>query len=177
MLSGLKIIEEVTLGNISISNFNPDRVNPNSYNLTLAPDLYIYNEVVLDCKKQNKVTTFTIPESGVTLYPGKLYLGYTNEWTSTDKYVPAIEGRSSLGRLGLCIHVTAGFGDIGFSGHWTLELAVVQPLKIYAGMEIAQIAYHPIEGNFVSYAGKYQNNSGAEPSYLHREFETDQGGP
>lgn len=170
MLSGLKIAEEITKGNISISDFTEKRLNPNSYNLTLSKTMVVYDELVLDCKKDNRTTEFDLPEKGYVLYPGKLYLGSTNEWTETKNFVPAIEGRSSLGRLGLCIHVTAGFGDVGFKGYWTLELAVIQPLRIYPNMEIAQIAYHPIEGDFNAYSGKYQGNRGCESSKLYREL-------
>lgn len=169
MLSGLKIEEEILKGSLVISPFDSNHINPNSYNLTLSEKLVIYNEVLLDCRKDNKTTEFIIPPTGIILYPNKLYLGSTVEWTRTSNFVPAIEGRSSLGRLGLCIHVTAGFGDVGFEGHWTLELAVIQPLRIYPGMEIAQIAYHPIEGDYIEYNGKYQHNTGCQSSRMFTE--------
>jgi dCTP deaminase len=76
-----------------------------------------------------------------------------------------LEGRSSIGRLGVFIHVTAGFGDVGFSGYWTLEIFCVQPIKIYPEIEICQIYYHGIEGKYDRYiSGKYQNNTGVQPS-------------
>jgi dCTP deaminase len=83
-----------------------------------------------------------------------------------------LEGRSSIGRLGMFIHVTAGFGDVGFSGFWTLEIFVIQPLRIYPGVEICQIYYHNIDGAYDQYkSGKYQNNSDIQPSLLFRDFE------
>jgi dCTP deaminase len=83
-----------------------------------------------------------------------------------------LEGRSSIGRLGLFVHVTAGFGDVGFSGFWTLEIFCVQPIRIYAGVEICQIYYHSIEGEYELYkSGKYQNNTGIQPSLLYKDFE------
>lgn len=83
-----------------------------------------------------------------------------------------IEGRSSIGRLGLFIHITAGFGDVGFRGFWTLEVFCVQPIRIYPNVEICQIFYHTLEGDFVSYASnKYQNNQGIQASMLYKDFE------
>ncbi len=99
-------------------------------------------------------------------------MGRTYEYTKTDKYVPMLEGRSSIGRLGLFIHVTAGFGDVGFSGYWTLEIFCVQPIKIYPMVELCQIYYHTIEGEYDHYSsGKYQNNTGIQSSLLYKDFE------
>jgi len=114
----------------------------------------------------------TIPEDGLLLEPQKLYLGRTIERTATDKYVPMLEGRSSVGRLGLFIHITAGFGDIGFDGFWTLEIFCVQPIRIYSDLEICQIFYHTIDGDYDLYRSKkYQGNEGVQPSKLYKDFE------
>lgn len=105
------------------------------------------------------------------LEPGKLYLGRTIEYTKTDNYVPMLEGRSSTGRLGLFIHITAGFGDVGFAGYWTLEMFCVQPVIIYPGAQICQIYYHSIEGDYEPYSsGKYQNNVGIQSSQMYKDF-------
>lgn len=113
-----------------------------------------------------------IPEEGIVLEPNKLYLGRTHEYTKTKCFVPMLEGRSSIGRLGLFIHVTAGFGDVGFAGYWTLEMFCVQPIRIYAGVEICQIYFHTVLGEADSYnGGKYQNNKGIQPSLLYKDFE------
>jgi len=157
---------------IIIEPFNEDQLNPNSYNLRLHNELLVYEDHVLDMKKENKAKKIIIPEDGLLLEPGKLYLGRTVEYTKTDKLVPMLEGRSSIGRLGLFIHVTAGFGDVGFSGYWTLEMFCIQPIKIYPGVEVCQIYYHSIEGDYEKYSsGKYQNNTGIQPSLLFRDFE------
>ncbi|MFT8350486.1 dCTP deaminase [Clostridium saccharoperbutylacetonicum] len=157
---------------IIIEPFSEKQLNPNSYNLKLHNELLVYDETVLDMKKQNKSKKITIPDEGLVLEPGKLYLGRTIEYTGTDKYVPMLEGRSSVGRLGLFIHVTAGFGDVGFHGYWTLEIFCVQPIKIYSGIELCQIYYHSIEGDYDMYStGKYQNNQGVQPSLLYKDFE------
>ena len=157
---------------IIIEPFDEKRINPNSYNLSLAGELLVYDNHVLDMKEPNPVSRIIIPEDGLLLEPNRLYLGRTNEHTSTSRYVPMMEGRSSTGRLGLFIHVTAGFGDIGFSGYWTLEIFCVQPVRIYPNVEICQIYYHDIDGEYELYkSGKYQNNAGIQPSLMYKDFE------
>lgn len=158
---------------IFIEPFDESRINPNSYNLSLADELLVYEKDTLDMKLENPVKRLTIPPEGIILEPGRLYLGRTAEFTRTEGYVPMLEGRSSTGRLGLFIHVTAGFGDIGFAGYWTLEIFCIQPIRIYAGAQICQIYYHTVEGDCsVTYkGGKYQNNSGIQPSMMYRDFE------
>lgn len=171
ILSGIKIAEEIKAGHILISDFDEKRLNPNSYNLRLADEILTY-EPILDMKRANSYMIELIPESGFVMRPGKLYLARTMERTRTDCYVPMLEGRSSVGRLGIFIHATAGFGDVGFNGYWTLELSCVQPVRIYPGVEICQIYYHTIDGDFEPYkSGKYQGNHGVQPSMLWRDFQ------
>ena len=86
-------------------------------------------------KANNPVRHLTIPDSGLLLETNKLYLGRTLEYTKTEQFVPMLEGRSSVGRLGLFIHVTAGFGDVGFAGYWTLEMFCIHPIVIYPNVE------------------------------------------
>lgn len=161
ILSGKEILKHMGK-EIIITPFDEKRINPNSYNLSLADELLVYEKEALDMKKPNPTKRIVIPEEGLLLEPNRLYLGRTNEFTKTDRYVPMLEGRSSTGRLGLFIHVTAGFGDIGFAGYWTLEIFCVQPVRIYPNVEICQIYYHDIDGEYDLYSsGKYQNNSGA----------------
>jgi len=172
ILSGLKIKKEIEKQNIWIDDFDEKRLNPNSYNLRLHNKLLIYNEDVLDMKKNNSFNEVEIPESGLLLDPKKLYLGRTVEKTETKNHVPMLEGRSSIGRLGMTIHVTAGFGDVGFNGYWTLEISCIQPIVIYPYIEICQIYYHTIEGDFISYSsGKYQNNTDIQSSLIYKEFQ------
>ena len=157
--------------NIIIDPFDDKNLNPNSYNLSLHDELLVYEEVVLDMRKSNRVTRVTIPEEGLVLAPNQLYLGRTIERTETHNLVPMIEGRSSIGRLGLFVHVTAGFGDVGFCGYWTLEMFAVQPVKIYPGVSICQIFFHQIAGDITEYSSeKYQNNRDIQPSLLFREL-------
>ncbi len=171
ILSGKEILKHIDK-EIIIKPFDKNRINPNSYNLSLHNELLIYENSTLDMKKPNPTKQIVIPEEGLLLEPNKLYLGRTNEFTSTNKYVPMLEGRSSTGRLGLFIHVTAGFGDIGFAGYWTLEIFCIQPIVIYPNVEICQIYYHSIEGEYDLYtSGKYQNNTGIQPSLMYKDFE------
>lgn len=170
ILSGLEIKRQLDK-NIYIDPYKESRLNPNSYNLTLSPDLLIYRNRDLDMKRENPADPFVIPEEGLLLEPGTLYLGRTVERTRTENLVPMLEGRSSVGRLGLFIHVTAGFGDVGFNGFWTLEMHCVQPVRIYSHVEICQIFYHTLEGDYKSYeGGKYQNNEGVQASRMYLDF-------
>jgi dCTP deaminase len=171
ILSGKEILANL-YENIKISPFNIGQLNPNSYNLRLGDTLMFYDNQVLDMKRENKAHTIHIPTEGYLLEPGRLYLAQTLERTETQGFVPMLEGRSSVGRLGLFVHVSAGFGDVGFSGYWTLELSCVQPVRIYPGVEICQIFYHTIQGDYTSYdGGKYQHNTGIQPSQLWRDFQ------
>lgn len=157
---------------IKIEPYNETQLNPNSYNLRLHNELLVYEDSTLDMKKENKYKSIIIPPEGIVLEPNKLYLGRTMEYTETDKFVPMLEGRSSIGRLGLFVHVTAGFGDVGFRGYWTLEIHCIQPIRVYSDVEICQIYYHSINGEYSTYSsGKYQNNSGIQPSLLYKDFE------
>ncbi|MFO7782514.1 MAG: dCTP deaminase [Spirochaetia bacterium] len=170
ILSGRQIHQR--LGKeIIIDPFSPDQLNPNSYNLRLHDELVVYDEPVLDMRTENPVSRITLPPDGLELEPHRLYLGRTVEYTETDGVVPMLEGRSSIGRLGLFVHITAGFGDVGFRGYWTLEIFCVQPIRIYPGVQICQIFYHTIEGDYDGYeGGKYQNNTGIQQSLLYREL-------
>lgn len=121
ILSGKEIVKHMGK-EIVIEPFDKSRVNPNSYNLSLYNELMVYDSKELDMAKPNSASVIKIPEDGFVLQPNVLYLGRTNEYTKTENYIPMLEGRSSVGRLGVFIHVTAGFGDVGFAGYWTLEI-------------------------------------------------------
>ena len=174
ILSGLEIKKLAEIGkDIIITPFDGDRVGPNSYDLRLNNILQVYDlpeDGHLDMHTETPTREIVIPEEGFVLEPGKLYLGSTVEFTETYGYVPMLEGRSSVGRLGVSIHVTAGFGDVGFSGYWTLEIHTLHPVKIYPNERICQIYYHKIEGEYEIYKGKYQNNSGVQASQIHKDI-------
>ena len=171
ILSGKEIIERKDK-DILIDPFNENQVNPNSYNLRLHNELLVYDKPVLDMKEDNPATKIVIPEDGLLLDSRKLYLGRTMEYTETHNLVPMLEGRSSVGRLGLFVHITAGFGEVGFKGFWTLDIFCVQPIKIYPSIEICQIFYHSVEGDYTPYqSGKYQGNKDIQTSMLYKDFE------
>ena len=158
-------------GDIVIDPFEESQLNPNSYNLRLHNELLVYKEIVLGVRRPNRYRRYEIPPEGPVLSPNQLYLGRTVERTETHNLVPMLEGRSSIGRLGLFVHVTAGFGDIVVRGYWTLEMFAGYPIRIYAGVEIAQIFYHTVEGEITEYtSNKYQHNRNIQPSMLFKDF-------
>jgi dCTP deaminase len=172
ILSGNEIRARLN-GDIVIEPFVEQQLNPNSYNLRLHNELLAYEEIVLDMRRPNRYRRHTIPPEGLVLDPNRLYLGRTIERTETHNLVPMLEGRSSIGRLGLFVHVTAGFGDVGFCGYWTLEMFAVHPVRIYPNVQIAQIFYHTVEGAVTEYhSEKYQNNRDIQPSLLFKELES-----
>ena len=158
---------------IVIDPFEPDRCNPNSYNLTLHDELLVYEEVVLDAAAPNRYRRVPLGRDGYVLQPGTLYLGRTVEYTETHDLVPMIQGRGSLSRLGLFINPGGSLGDVGYRGTWTIELHCIQPVRIYPGMGICQICYAELCGDWCEYeSGKYQNSRDIQPSQLFREFGT-----
>lgn len=146
ILSDTRILEEVEKKTIVIIPYNREKLGSNSYDVHLGDNLATYDDAILDAKKHNEITHFTIPDEGFVLQPDMLYLGVTMEYTETHAHVPFLEGKSSTGRLGIDIHATAGKGDVGFCGHWTLEISCKIPVRIYKGMPIGQLIYFPVEG-------------------------------
>ena len=223
-LTGNEIKKRIKTGEIIIDPFDESRLNPNSYNLSLCPQLLVYitnpmigwgdpddydmyyHEVfedkvrcldnhracryhrehsrttryvpielhpwfhVIDMKVNTPTYAITIPDDGLVLVPGRLYLGRTMEYTETHNLVPCLDGRSSIGRLGISIHATAGFGDVGFRGTWTLEISVVEPVRIYPNVPFCQISYETVVGEVTNYAGKYQDERDPQPSQIWKEF-------
>ncbi len=138
-----------------------------------APDLDVGDELLegmdsldgldddIDMRVEPRTIDVLIRPSGIVLVPGVLYLGSTVEYTETHRHVPYLDGRSSVGRLGVSIHVTAGRGDVGFCNHWTMELWVVQPVRVYPDIQIGQLTYHTVLGDVSrSYATKPRTTYG-----------------
>lgn len=146
ILSDKKILEEIKKGSIVVKPFDIKNMGGNSYDVHLSKHLAVYIDETLDAKKHNKIRHFEIGEEGFVMEPGKLYLASTEEYTETHEHVPFLEGKSSTGRLGIDIHATAGKGDVGFCGYWTLEMSTTIPVRIYAGMPIAQLIYYVVDG-------------------------------
>lgn len=176
-------------GDIKITPFDPQQINPNSYNVRLDEDLLVYEiatiprilqalywllgkKVELDTRSANRYYRIKIPEEGLVLQPGILYLGSTIERTFSPFHVPLYEGRSSTARLGLESHVCGGWGDIGWEGQWTLEIRVTHPTRVYPGMSIGQVAFAEVTGAIVPYgaprfSSRYQGQTGVTASKMH----------
>jgi dCTP deaminase len=185
ILNGSEIISGYEEGRIHIDPYNPENVGPNSYDITLGSELL---KVVPNAKQQGenyqrvvKDVSYIEPterqfihpqimdEAGLIIYPGNLYLASTVEKIGSDYYVPMLEGRSSIGRMGLFIHVTAGFGDIGFKSQWTLELMTIYPIRIFPGMRIGQVFFHTCSSQKMMYQGRYQDQDGPQESLFWRK--------
>ena len=164
ILSDQRILEEIEKETIKIQPYNREFLGSNSYDVHLSKHLATYKDKVLDAKKHNEINHFEIPEEGYELQPGELYLGVTEEYTETHVHVPFLEGKSSTGRLGIDIHATAGKGDVGFCGNWTLEISCKIPVRIYKGMPIGQLIYFPVDGEVeVKYNSKKDAKYSGQP--------------
>lgn len=170
ILTGSEIFKNIKNNKIIIDPFNEAQLNPNSYNFTLGNKLIVYNNYVLDAKKDNEVREITIPEHGITLAHGTVYLGHTQEIIGSDYFTPIIRGRSSIGRLGLFINITADLIDIGSINQLTLQLNAVQPVTIYPGMQIGQVTFWVPCGEIKKYDGKYKDAKGPVASKMHLDF-------
>jgi len=190
MLTGPAIREAVDAGEIVIDPYTWSYAGPHSYDLRLANDLLVYEvmgpqmhgdafidaegaarprPLVLDAHANNPAREFVLGGEGGILVPGVLYLGHTIERIHSKLYGATIHGRSSVGRLGMTVHQTAAFIDVGFDGVVTLEMMVIHPLKVYPGMRVAQVAFHPLVGAIELYRGKYQGSRGVESSKLYKD--------
>jgi dCTP deaminase len=157
ILSDMRIMEGIENGEIVIEPFDRSCLGTNSYDVHLGKYLAVYESRVLDAKKHNTIKEIEIGPDGLELQPGTLYLGVTEEYTETHNSVPFLEGKSSVGRLGIDIHATAGKGDVGFCNTWTLEISCVQPVRVYAGMPIGQLIYFKVDGDIENYYNKKKN--------------------
>ncbi|MBP1678094.1 MAG: dCTP deaminase [Bacteroidetes bacterium] len=146
ILTDRKILEEMGRGTIVITPFDQKFLGTNSYDVHLGRWLAVYRNDILDAAVHNQVEYLEIPDDGLILLPHRLYLGVTEEYTETHRHVPFLEGKSSIGRLGIDIHATAGKGDVGFCNTWTLEISVKQPVRVYHSMPIGQLIYFEISG-------------------------------
>ena len=172
-----QIINEYNCGKIKIDPYNEKHLGPNSYDVRICKILKVYNfseKNYLDCKELNPVDVIEIPDDGYILEPGILYLGSTIEKVGSSNYIPMYEGRSSMARLGIQSHLSAGFGDVGFESNWTLEITVVHRTKIYANMRIGQVYFHEIDidsnNETNRYNGKYSTQVLPQESLSHIDF-------
>jgi dCTP deaminase len=195
ILTGDEINAMEAIGAIEIDPFDKRCLNPVSVDLHLGENVAVYagvayaesgvvvafaslNSGVLDARRDNPVHRFKIPEEGLVLTPGVLYLMHTLERVSTKRFVPVLDGKSSIGRLGIKVHETAGYGDPGFDGQYTLEVTCVHPVRIYAGMRFCQMRFHTMVGAVELYGVQpYKSNyvgvlaEGPVPSRAFKQFE------
>ena len=171
ILTNLEIIKQVKKRNILIEPFDINLINPNSYNYRLDHELLEFDGV-LDAKKECIPRKIILTEDGYVLKPNKLYLASTYEKIGSNQFVTQLIGRSSVGRLGLFLQITAPIGHIGTCHKWTLELKVVQPLKVYPLMKIGQVSFWKIKGSKkINYKqGEYKNYQTAQISKFYKEF-------
>ncbi len=163
ILSDTKILEAIEKGDILIEPFKRESLGSNSYDVHLGRYLAVYTQRELDAKVHNPIEELLIPAEGFVLQPHTIYLGVTEEYTETHRHIPFLEGKSSIGRLGIYIHATAGKGDVGFCNTWTLEISCIQPVRVYAGMPIGQLIYFEMSGEV---AVPYHSKRNAK--YTHR---------
>ena len=171
ILTGKEIHRQVRRGRITISPFHPAQLNPNSYNYRLGRTLKTACDGVIDARSEHCWERITIPDYGLVLEPGRLYLGHTVEAIGSRHYVTSLIGRSSVGRLGLYLQLSADLAQLGAIHRWTLELTVVQPLKIYPGVQIGQVSFWVPAGPRTSYSGLYGNTSEPLESQHFRQWE------
>jgi len=197
VLSGHEIENQIQSGRIRITPCDMRYVNPASFDLTLGDEVRVYvgtvdvatseeyfpqdgrhlvkrwHPPVLDSRKSNPTLSFKVGPEGFVLLPGIGYLMHTAERVWTDSFVPIIDGKSSIGRLFLKVHETAGFGDPGFDGFYTLEVTAVHPVRVYAGMRICQVRFQSIQGVPKLYEGHYRGDTavGAVASRSWEQFE------
>jgi dCTP deaminase len=193
ILSDTGILDAMYRGEIVIDPFHRHALGGNSYDVHLGETLLVYKgptgeadrwygpggavHRILDAKQENPTEEIVIPEpEGYVLEPGMLYLASTIEYTETHRHVPVLDGKSSIGRLGMAIHVTAGFGDVGFCNHWTMEIFVIHPVRVYVGMPVGQLRFHVVNGEVrTPYArkpgAKYSSRDPKpQPSRMYKNF-------
>jgi dCTP deaminase len=205
ILTGPEIAKQIKAKKIVITPFKKGRVNPNSYDLSLGREVGVYEDwvecfevpgvpktledgrnfvvkpdMILDTKKKPHYRKFKIdPTVGWVLRPGIGYLMHTEEVVHSSSFVPVLDGKSSIGRLFISVHETAGYGDIGFSGQYTLEVTVKHALRVYPGMRFCQIRFHEPKGEIQDYGKapqtqshyKGENAKGPVPSMVWKQFE------
>lgn len=171
ILTGPQIQKAVEKGDIVISPFRKRQITPNAYDFRLGDRCCIYTAKSLDSGTQNKTRTFAIPPEGIMLEPTRIYLVNTEETMGSHRYVPIIRGRSSVGRLGIFIDVTADLIDLGSVNQWTLQLHAVQPVRVYHGMLIGQVTFWRTYGRRKQYSGKYLHRSSPAASLSYLDYE------
>ena len=179
MIAGMSVLNDWEIADRAertglITPFKRERVQPASYDLALGNEFIVFDaheQVFLDLASINDASAKKVhrtPEQGFTLHPGEFVLGVTEEVITLENgLVARLEGKSSIGRLGLLIHVTAGFVDPGWSGSLTLEIYNVRkvPIILRPGLPFCQISFQLMAAPaHQAYSGRYQGAAGVEAS-------------
>jgi dCTP deaminase len=205
ILSDTEILKAIDKGDITIDPFETKQLNITSYDLTLGDEVKLYKRWVstprvltptrqtelmserffspfqgeiLDSKEEPETISLKMDQAkGFVLNPGIGYLMHTRETIWTKRFNPILDGKSSIGRLFIQVHATAGFGDPGFFGQYTLEVIVQHPVRVYPGMRFCQIRFHTIAGELsktYDQVGHYTAGQaqGAVASQAWRQFKT-----
>jgi dCTP deaminase len=150
-------------------------LNPNSLDYRIDYNLLELADLPVDPKKRTSYGKIDFTDDGYVLSPNKTYLANTYEEIGSDLFVPSLIGKTSLGRLGLFLQITADLGNLGAKHKWTLELKAVQPIRIYPMMHIGQVTFWSTIGeNDIKYNGKYDKFSEAKSSEIYKEFLKDE---
>jgi Deoxycytidine deaminase len=155
ILTGREIVRQRDQGALTIEPFTVGQLNPVSYNYRLSPVLRTHRAQVIDTHTPNELEECVIPDDGLVLTPGRVYLGTTLEEIGSTVFVPSLIGRSSLGRLGVFLQYSADLGNVGSCHRWTLEIKVVQPTRVYSGMTAGQVTFWSTVGAELAYAGRF----------------------
>jgi dCTP deaminase len=154
ILTGRCIAKECRRGAITIDPFVERHINPNSYNF------HLHDKILMRDNPNEKWQMAPIGDQGLILSPGMLYLGATEEIIGSDEYVTTLLGKSSVGRLGIFLNITADLGHLGSRSRWTLELTVIQPVRVYGGMCIGQVTFWIVTSQRTRYRGRYHRHLG-----------------
>jgi dCTP deaminase len=174
ILTRAAILGAVERGHIVIDPFDPDAVSPNAYDWRLGDRIRVCEAETLDAARHTPFTEYTLPEEGMVLRPGRLYLGATHERTRSERYAQLINGDRSLGALGVWVHVSAPLGHMGHAIRWTLEIRVARPVRVYPRMRFGKIVFLTTHGTAASYQDlglKYTRTGGIDVSRLYEELQ------
>lgn len=155
ILTGPAIAAERQRGRIAIDPFEPALINPNSVNYRLGPTLRVHRSPVIDPLSDHPTDEIVIPADGIVLQPRRVYLGTTLERIGSEYFVPSLIGRSSLGRLGVFLQISADLGNLGAVHRWTLEIVVVQTIRLYPQMIVGQVSFWVPDGPVRTYEGHF----------------------
>jgi dCTP deaminase len=172
ILTRSAILTAVRRGDIVIDPFDPERVSPNAYDWRLGDRIRVCDGD-LDAAAARRLLEISVPPTGLVLRPGRLYLGVTHERTCSERYAQLINGDHTVGGLGIWVHVSAPLGHMGHAIHWTLEIQVARPVRVYPRMTFGKIVFVVGHGPPASYqhmGSKYTRTEGIDISHLYREL-------